>query len=686
MIEQYWTILIPSGIYLQRDEGVHAPDGDLQMKKPSNVSFNKESWQRLFILIISSAYLYVFMEWLFHATKPSFMDVMTLGQKISVFLVTAMVFVGGGLPLWLILFLLSYIPLIRRFCSFLLALGLLIPTAFFAITTLLVVDNFTYTLSGLGVISTRGIVQRGLYGAAFIMVYVLWCRANLRFINRKGRKSSRTGNLRIQMRLTATLLGISTVVAIIHFGFNSAGSGYDVSAETKKLKSKPNIILIGSDGLAADRMSVYGYSRDTTPFLREFAKTSLVAENAFANSGNTSGSVISYFTSKVPTTTRVLYPPDMLRGSDSYQHLTAILRHQGYFNGQISFPHYVDAGTLNLQNGFEFVNGRYAEKRKYNLNLPFEETNYFFNVLSERFLDRVLHIFLIEEMQNPFAEVTSDLPAYSVSDRKRIVDALEILEKTKKPVLMHIHLMGTHGPRFKPKSPTYSKGKEQSEPWMVDFYDDAVIDFDRHVKQLIEGLDRSDKLENSIVVVHTDHYIKYETDKRIPLMFRFPSNQHAGVIKENAQLIDIAPTILDYLDLPVPGWMQGKSLLAFRNKPAPYRPVYSTAVRHMTQNEESQWIWDRSRAKPPFFQFAYFQAIICDRWYRLDFEDGTWSTGSVENHTQPCAEEGFPNESDVMNTMLDRLEKDNFDVSTLRRTRPDSSGRSASMPNAKTSR
>lgn len=92
---------------------------------------------------------------------------------------------------------------------------------------------------------------------------------------------------------------------------------------------RPNIFLLTADGLNADHMSVYGYDRDTTPFLKSISSELMILENHFTNSSATSGSIISIFTGKYPADTRVLYPPDILDDKDAFQRLPGILRSLG---------------------------------------------------------------------------------------------------------------------------------------------------------------------------------------------------------------------------------------------------------------------------------------------------------------------------------------------------------------------
>jgi len=51
--------------------------------------------------------------------------------------------------------------------------------------------------------------------------------------------------------------------------------------DTIFINNYPDIILITADGLDAEHMSSYGYSRITTPNIQELMEYSLVAKNAY---------------------------------------------------------------------------------------------------------------------------------------------------------------------------------------------------------------------------------------------------------------------------------------------------------------------------------------------------------------------------------------------------------------------
>lgn len=67
-------------------------------------------------------------------------------------------------------------------------------------------------------------------------------------------------------------------------------------------RKRPNIILISIDTLRKDHCSLYGYQRNTTPNLSEFAKQGVAFDMAYAPSDSTGPSHATMFTSLYPIT------------------------------------------------------------------------------------------------------------------------------------------------------------------------------------------------------------------------------------------------------------------------------------------------------------------------------------------------------------------------------------------------
>lgn len=618
-------------------------------------------WKRLFTITILSAYLYIFFEWIFFATMPSFMSIMNVPAKANVFLLSGLVISILCLLLMVIFLVFEIFGVLFRISRFTQYLGVLIPTIILSTITLLLIDNFTYTLFKFGISTSAGI-GRIAYTILFlaILVYMYWVL--LGFFGMRGEATSRPHSSNRLSYFAMGLLVISIGLAIA--GFHPTGqSTADVTLQGQASARLPNILLLGSDGLSAQNISVYGYWRDTTPRIRELAQSSLVAENAFPNSGNSPGSVISMFTGKLPTTTRVGFTPDILKGVDAFQHFPGILKSKGYNTYELGMPLYVDSYAFNLQNGFDMVNGRSQNSNfvgSFMQKEGYEESAYFINRITERVSDRLLHILFIREMENPYIQVTK--PADKLDDQQKINQALDIFNQSQ-PWFVHIHLLGTHGDYFELQNQVFSKGEEQDQPWMTDFYDDAILTFDDYVGEVIDQLKASGQFDHTILIIYTDHAEQWQVNQRIPLIIHFPGGEFSGHVAQNAQNLDIAPTILDYMGLQEPDWMAGASMLGGNLDNS--RLIFSAFAGKQAYDENHIWSLKREIYKPPFYQFDYINVINCQKWYKLDLRALTWEEGDVAGSTTACTQDDVLSFEGIKQATADQLAKDGFDISSL---------------------
>ncbi len=619
-------------------------------------------WKQLFSVTVLACYFYILMEWIFFITMPSFMDILGVSSKIEVYLVS-----GLGSALFGMLVLAGFILLdilaiglhISKLTPY---LGILLPTVILSALALQLLDNFTYSLFNFGISTTTG-AARAAYAALFVLLCG-WCYYQmLKMFGLLGSPATREKLVNLQFLASAGLLAVSLVLALIRLDYGKLTTA-DTSAQATATDRFPNIILLGSDGLDAQHLSAYGYSRNTTPQLARLAETSLVAENAFTNAGNSAGSVISIMTSKLPTQTRVLYPPNILSGVDSYQHLPGILQGLGYSAVEYGVPYYVDAYTYNLQNGFDLVNNRYlsvGELGELGQKLGYEQQVYFLTRIIWRISDRLLSIFFVKTMENPFNIVTEPVP--EISDVDKINQMLNYLDGASGPVFAHTHLLGTHGGFYQPPDQLYSIGKNQFDPWMDDFYDDTLRAFDVYVGEVVAHLKETGQFDNTILIIYTDHNKQFKVTGRIPLIIHFPGDQYAGPISQNVENLDIAPTIVDYLGLPKPDWMGGTSLLS--GGPGERRLIFSAGTYETKPNADAVEFIDSDLDKPPFYQFSYINVIDCQRWYTFDLTAFIWSTGEVMGYVNPCSPTQMLSWDEIEQAVLDRLASDGFDISSI---------------------
>ena len=311
--------------------------------------------------------------------------------------------------------------------------------------------------------------------------------------------------------------------------------------------SRPNVLLILVDTLRADRLSAYGYDRPTSPFLEELARESLLFENVYAQAGCTFPSVNSIFTSRY--TTSFLAEASSTWGIPSDQpSLPTILRAEGYVTAAVSASPVVRATPSNINRTGGFGNG-------------FDQ----------------------------FDESCLNQSAACVNEQ-----ALRFLDGVEEPYFLYLHYMDPHGPyqpppehnrQFAaeppPNSPRFVRLgnphpvaraiREGNLPLDVpadqiahlrDLYDEEVLYLDSQLRSLVHSLTKSGHLENTIVVVMSDHgeemlehqewshcrNLIFETVMHVPLLIRFPDGP-VGVIGEPIENLDVTPTLLDRIGI-----------------------------------------------------------------------------------------------------------------------------------------
>ncbi|MEP4486020.1 MAG: sulfatase-like hydrolase/transferase [Halioglobus sp.] len=460
--------------------------------------------------------------------------------------------------------------------------GLLLSWAF----CLVVVENWFYTLFGVG-LKTDVSVWLKLFFVALSGVFAY--QLTLLF----GLISSRISSL-----VTAAIASIAMLATLLSILF--MGSTLSVSKELKQNMAAGklyNVLFLSSDGLNATDFSLYGNRPVTTPFLESIRDRAVIFENVFANGGNTTGSITALLTGVSPLATGVVYPPDILMGVSSVRHLPDILGRAGYFRTQWSVPHYASAVEQNMLGSFDFVNGEPIWSEidfVFDFLGIFGMNRWFLNRVSRDFTGVTRDVLLIEELENPYDQVNDQSASESrvfLSDLDRlkgVVRDIEVAQETGKRLFSQVHFMDTHGPRFHTSISHYSSDVNQTEDFMQAFYQDSILQFDLFLSSIFSKLESLDQLDNTIVVVTSDHGQKSTMGTRIPLVLFLPPSFKPGRYSVNAQTLDIAPTILDALDIPIPHWMTGESLLAMDFDSN--RKIYSVGSYNNVNTGLGRWV------------------------------------------------------------------------------------------------
>jgi len=602
-------------------------------------------------MVVSVATVWVFNEWLFFVTKHSFLTLYPFWEKVALLSGTALIMS--------ILLLLVSLPLIAVGClidrftkhKFAATVLVFLPTIpLLVMAALLLFDNFTLTLFGWGI---RNADKPGVWAYRLLTIVLVIMAA--RWLH----KLLQTPEIGVGMKVIARTaiaicaIGVPLVVVAVLLSPDKV-DGHLVA--DKKL---PNIFILSSDGVSAEHMSVYGYERPTTPFMDSVQDEFLIAENHFANASDSGGSIVSVLNSKLPTSTRVIYPPDVLRGRDSYQHLPGLLKKLGYYNGDISMRYYADPYDLNMRDGFAEANFRKLKARDTDGNLTaliraypvLNSTTLFTNRISERLSERFGRIVKDNPIMDPMAEVNKPDKRF-IRDNARMAEIHRFVEESQQPFFLHVHMMGTHGKRFKPRQRIYSTEESYSLEWIIDGYDDAIIDFDRYVKETYDLLKDSGMLDSTIFIISSDHGYHHDPLQRVPMMLRMPNKTQTGFIGGNTQRLDIAPTLLEIIGVEVPDWMEGESMLISDADNLDSRPIFASGSSNVKSADGSNW--SVSNSQPPWYSLGRLYMVNCNQGFVLGLHSMALYEREIEGSTLTCPDKVLSDDARQM--MLEHLE------------------------------
>lgn len=281
-----------------------------------------------------------------------------------------------------------------------------------------------------------------------------------------------------------------------------------------------DIVLITIDALRADHLGVYGYHRPTTPNIDALARRGVRFERAYAQAPHTSFSVASMLTGKYYPTLARLSP------GDPHDPVAQVLRRYGWKTAAFYPPavFFVDADKLKA----------------------YQDNNFQFEYVKVEFMDAHARL--------------SQIAAFFEQEQPR-------------KSFLWVHFFEPH--EAYDRWPQHDFGNTD-----IDRYDSEIAYTDAAVGRLLAYLEKN--RPNSIVILTADHGEEfdehgsryhgstlYEEQIRVPLIIAVPGVE-PHVVSGPVELIDIAPTILGMLDIPIPVRMRGTDLGPWlANPPAP---------------------------------------------------------------------------------------------------------------------
>jgi len=302
--------------------------------------------------------------------------------------------------------------------------------------------------------------------------------------------------------------------------------------------AKPNIILITIDSARADRMGFLGAHSGLTPALDALARQGLVFAQAYAQSPSTVTSHATLLTGTYPQINRAGEFGAPLPVAVPY--LPSSLRAAGYKTAA-----FVGSIQLDPHNG------------------PFQRYDRGFDVYDSGF-----HSSRAGETRYQSAERHGE---------DVVARAMKWLSANKGPFFLWVNL---HGPASSPN------------------YDRAIAAADAVTGKLLASLRSQQLYENAVIAFAAPHgeslgahgedrhsIFLYDETTHVPLIVKVPKAQASRQVKNRARLVDLAPTLLEAVGVPVPSQMQGQSLLRIANSQRD-QPVYA---RSDFPHQQFQW-------------------------------------------------------------------------------------------------
>jgi arylsulfatase A-like enzyme len=336
-------------------------------------------------------------------------------------------------------------------------------------------------------------------------------------------------------------------------------TGLVLSALACSEKPEKNLILITVDTLRPDRLGCYGFPLPTSPNLDRFARQAVVYPNVYAQASSTSPSLASMMTSRMPLEVGV--PHNFSPIKPRVETLAEDLANKGFTTAAFVSNYVLRKGT-GFEQGFQTYDDTLTRKelnRKAKERVA-EDTTQAVLAWLDRKPDKPFFLWI--HYQDPHGPYTPPSPYDDLFDEKADGPNRDIRKNDTNSgvngIPMYQQLEGIQD------FATYSNR-----------YLGEIRYFDESFGRLMEGLEKSRLVEDSIIVFTADHgegmgehdyyfahgeYL-YEHQIRVPLMIKFPGRPGGKGHDAPVALLDLYPTLLKELGFDSPSRTRGMDLL-----------------------------------------------------------------------------------------------------------------------------
>ena len=388
----------------------------------------------------------------------------------------------------------------------------------------------------------------------------------------------------------------------------------------------PNVIVVVLDAFSALDISLYGYQRETTPNLARLAERAVVYHNHYAGGNFTTPGTASLLSGMLPWKHRQFVHYG--EGSDEFINNNIFRAFENHY--RVAYTHNPLASNLLLKLDGGGTIDNYIPSKQLFLTTDGLITDVFKNdediasvslvraIKSKEegfayslFLSRVYEPYQERKIANLYPSYPRGIPSVKSDNYFLLEQATNwlgnLVEKTPQPFFSYFHLMPPHAPyrthrdfyeRFQADSwkpgpkPLDIFGKEADIRYEEirkrrTSYDEFILYADREFGRFFDNLEKASLLENTWVVLTSDHGemfergiqghftpVLYQPVIRVPLMIFEPGRKTRTDIHANTSAVDVLPTLLHVTGQKQADWSEGSVLPPFGTELDPERNLY----------------------------------------------------------------------------------------------------------------
>jgi len=345
-------------------------------------------------------------------------------------------------------------------------------------------------------------------------------------------------------------------------------------APVTRAEHRPNVLLYIVDTLRADHLSGYGYPQPTSPSIDAFAHDAIQFTQAVAQASWTRPATASILTGVYPYAHGAITMWDALR--PDIASLPEVLHAHGY--GTTAFVTNVNVSSpFGFQRGFDHYT-----------YFPEDEARPSMHVLSDA-VNTAVFSWLDGQPRQPFF-----LYVHATDPHAPYTPPPELAARFRDAGLRS-PLIGMPQPlRRLVEDPTLVT--DDNVRYLISLYDGEIAFVDQSFGQLIAELKRRGLYDNTLIVFTADHGEEfqehggfehartlYQDQLWVPLLIRLPIAGADGKrVSRRVRQVDILPTVLDALHIPIPAGVQGRSLLGVAEEAATDETLAETNLEGQT--------------------------------------------------------------------------------------------------------